>query len=97
MFFNTTRERTAVAMSFGDAAHPDRYVIAAGPDGYVALDQRSQLVTLVMDPCQAFVFHTHEKAVRVARELSELSGAVYEVLQLKLSPQTGQGLKRPMA
>ncbi len=97
MTFNTTRAWMAAAMGFGDAAHSERYAIAAGPDGYVALDPLSQLLTLVVDTYQAIVFHAHEKAVRVARALSALSGPVYEVLRLKLSPQTGQCLKRPMA
>lgn len=85
MSFNPARAWIAAAMGFGDALHPERYAITAGPDGYVGLDPRSQLITLVVDPCQAFVFHTHEKAVRVARELSALSGSVYEVLRLKAS------------
>ena len=82
MTFNPTRAWITAAMGFGDALHPERYAINAGPEGFVALDPRSQLITLVPDPCQAFVFHPHEKAVRIARELSELSGSMYEVLRL---------------
>ena len=84
MAFNTTRAWIASAMGFGDALHPERYAIAAGTNGYVALDPRDDLITLVPDPGHAFVFHTHEKAVRVARELSALSGFGYEVLRLTL-------------
>jgi len=83
MSFNTTRAWMAAAIGFGDAANPERYAIAASPDGYVALEPSSQLLTLVVDPCQAFVFHTHEKAVRVARELTALSGLGYEVLRIR--------------
>lgn len=85
MSFNTTRAWIKAAMGFGDALHPERYAIAAGPDGYVGMDPRNELITLVSDPYQAFVFHTHEKAVRVSRELSALSGALYEVLPLSTS------------
>lgn len=82
MTFNPQRLWITAAMGFGDAQHPERYAINAGPDGYVALDPKSQTITLVPDPYRAFVFHTHEKAVRIARELSELSGVVYEVLRI---------------
>ena len=70
------------ASACGDANHPERYAISV-VDGYLSIGSRDERISTVADASQAWVFHTHEKAVRTARELTRLMGRLHEVVPLR--------------
>ena len=70
------------AAGLGDARHPERYAITM-VDGYVGLAGTDEHLQTVNDPSQAWVFHTHEKAVLTARQLANIHGRLHEVVRLR--------------
>jgi hypothetical protein len=82
MTFNSTRAWIEAARGFGDATHPERYAIST-PNGFLAIAGEDERITTVDDLGRAHVFHTHEKAVTTARQLSLLMGRIYEVVKLQ--------------
>ena len=70
------------AAGSGDATHPERYAITV-VDGYVGLAGTDEHIQTVSDPSQAWVFHTHEKAVLTARQLTSIRGRLHEVVRLR--------------
>lgn len=70
------------ACGCGDATHPERYAISV-VDGYLSIASLDQRISTVADASQAWVFHTHERAVTTARELTRLMGRLHEVVPLR--------------
>lgn len=66
----------------GNARRPERYGIAV-IDGWLAVNRCDQSIELVRDLDQAWLFHTHEKAVRTARQLTTLQGRSHDVVRLR--------------
>jgi hypothetical protein len=61
---------------------PERYALAAGPDGQylrLAADDTIETVTTVD---HAFQFHTHEKAVHTARSIAAVLRRPVDVIKL---------------
>ena len=69
------------AAGLGDPTGRERYVIKA-IDGYLGLDRGTHGIDIVADVSQAWWFHTHEKAVTTARQLSALRGRLLDVMRL---------------
>lgn len=60
-----------------DCTQPERYVLQRINTGqYLAIDQRDQGLMDVADAAHAYLFHTHEAALRAAGELNRLGGSV---------------------
>lgn len=60
-----------------DCTQPERYVLKRlGSGKYLAIDARDQGVIDVPDHSAAYLFHTHEAALRAASELNRLGGSV---------------------
>jgi hypothetical protein len=60
-----------------DCTQPERYVLQRLNTGhYLAIDEIDQGLVDVDDPSQAYLFHTHEAALRAAGELNRLGGSV---------------------
>jgi hypothetical protein len=60
-----------------DCTQPERYVLQHINTGqYLAIDQRDQGLVDVADAADAYLFHTHEAALRAAGELNRLGGSV---------------------
>ena len=70
------------ASGLGDARHPERYAITV-VDGYVALAGTDEHIQTVSDPTQAWVFHTHERAVAAARDIARVFGQPVDVVKLQ--------------
>jgi len=54
----------------GEGSQPERYVLR-------------ELIETVPDPHRAWVFHTHERAVAVARDLASVFGEPVDVVKLQ--------------
>lgn len=66
-----------------DCTQPERYVLQRLNDGsFVAIGPQDGELIDVAEPNQAYLFHTHEAAVRAAGELNNLGGAV-DVLKVE--------------
>jgi hypothetical protein len=73
-----------------DPAHPlecaraKRYVLQRLSDGsYVSIRPDDQGLGDVSDPMAAYLFHTHEAAVRAAGELNRLGGDGFDVVKVE--------------
>ena len=60
---------------------PERYVIRVN-NGYLSLTGGHERISAVADVGDAWVFHTHEKALSTARELTVLMGDRHDVWQV---------------
>ena len=60
----------------------ERYVIRVN-NGYLSLAAGHERINAVADVGEAWVFHTHEKALSTARELTVLMGHRHDVLQVR--------------
>ena len=60
-----------------DCTQPERYVLQRLTTGqFLAIDARDQSLLDVPDAGSAYLFHTHEAALRAAGELNRLGGSV---------------------
>jgi hypothetical protein len=60
-----------------DCTQPERYVLQRINTGhYLAIDQQDQGLVDVADTANAYLFRTHEAALRAAGELNRLGGSV---------------------
>lgn len=60
-----------------DCTQPERYVLQRINNGhYLAIDQQDQGLVDVADTAHAYLFRTHEAALRAAGELNRLGGSV---------------------
>jgi hypothetical protein len=73
-----------------DPAHPlectqaERYVLQRLSNGsYVSIRPSDQGLEDVSDPASAFLFHTHEAALRAAGELNRLGGDGFDVVKVE--------------
>lgn len=73
-----------------DPAHPlacaqaERYVLQRLSDGsYVSIRPDDQGLGDVIDPMAAYLFHTHEAALRAAGELNRLGGDGFDVVKVE--------------
>jgi hypothetical protein len=66
-----------------ECTQPERYVLKRLNDGsFVAIGPRDGELIDVAEPDQAYLFHTHEAALRAAAELNNL-GAAVDVLKVE--------------
>ena len=69
--------------SCGEGAQPERYALRdSGQPRYLAIADGDQLIQRVTDPALAWAFHTHERAVIAAREISQVFGQPVDVVKL---------------
>jgi len=69
--------------SCGEGAQPERYALRDSEQPhYLAIAEGDQLIRRVSDPAQAWAFHTHERAVSAAREISQVYGQPVDVVKL---------------
>ena len=69
--------------SCGEGAQPERYALRDSEQPhYLAIAEGDQLIRRVRDPAQAWAFHTHERAVSAAREISQVYGQPVDVVKL---------------
>jgi porphobilinogen deaminase len=73
-----------------DPAHPlectqaERYVLQRLSNGcYVSIEAMDQSLVDVSDPASAYLFHTHEAALRAAGELNRLGGDGFDVVKIE--------------
>lgn len=73
-----------------DPAHPlectqaERYVLKRLSNGaYVSIRPGDQSLEDVADPASAYLFHTHEAALRAAGELNRLGGDGFDVVKVE--------------
>ena len=60
-----------------ECTHPERYALKKLPSGqYLAIDPSDQSLTDVAQVDAAYLFHTHEAALRAAVELNRLGTRV---------------------
>ena len=67
-----------------ECTQPERYVLKRLSTGnYLAIDPKDQSLTDVQDVSAAYLFHTHEAALRAAGELKRLGNSV-DVLKVEV-------------
>ena len=60
-----------------ECTHAERYVLQRlGSGQFLAIDQLDQSLKDVADVASAYLFHTHEAALRAASELKQLGSSV---------------------
>ena len=68
----------------GEGAQPERYALRATMDAlFLGITPLNDLIEPVADPCRAWVFHTHERAVAAARDIAEVFGQPVDVVKLQ--------------
>jgi hypothetical protein len=65
-----------------DCTQPERYVLRRLSGSYLAIAAEDGSLMDVDNPSQAYLFHTHEAALRAASELIKL-GAAVDVLKVE--------------
>jgi hypothetical protein len=65
-----------------DCTQPERYVLRRPSGSYLAIAAGDGSLVDVEDPGKAYLFHTHEAALRAASELIKLGNAV-DVLKVE--------------
>lgn len=67
----------------GQGAQQERYALRElSTAHYLSIDSSSDLIARVPDPSHAWAFHTHERAVCAAREVSRVYGRAVDVVKL---------------
>jgi hypothetical protein len=70
--------------SCGEGAQAERYCLRdSSQSHYLAIADGNQLIERVSDPSHAWAFHTHERAVSAAREISLVYGQPVDVVKLR--------------
>jgi hypothetical protein len=68
-----------------DCTQPERYVLQRLSNRqFIAIDLRDQSLVDVVEPEQAYLFHTHEAALRAAGELNRLGSGAVDVVKLEV-------------
>ncbi len=68
-----------------DCTEPERYVLRRLQGGaYIAIDTLDQSLVDVVDPEHAYLFHTHEAALRAAGELNRLGSGAVDVVKVEV-------------
>ncbi|HYP03242.1 MAG TPA: hypothetical protein VER57_01695 [Cyanobium sp.] len=68
-----------------DCTQPERYVLQRLSSGcYIAIHGLDQSLVDVVDPKSAYLFHTHEAALRAAGELKRLGDGSVDVVKLEV-------------
>jgi hypothetical protein len=70
-----------------DCTQPERYAIQRLDNGhYLAVQDGDQAVTDVLQAHEAFLFHTHEAALRAAQELNHSDRGPVDVVKIEWEP-----------
>ncbi|MFM8661648.1 MAG: hypothetical protein ACKOCI_09970 [Cyanobium sp.] len=73
-----------------ECTQPERYVIMRTDNGqYLAVQGSDQAVTEVGQARDAYLFHTHEAALRAAQELNHTGRGPVDVVKIEWEPQAG--------
>jgi len=73
-----------------DCTQPERYAIVRTDNGhYLAVQGGDQAVTEVSQAREAYLFHTHEAALRAAQELNHTGRGPVDVVKIEWEPQAG--------
>lgn len=68
-----------------ECTQPERYVLRRLPEGpFLAIGGADEAVVEVSEPERAYLFHTHEAALRAAAELNRLGKGQVDVMKLEL-------------
>ena len=63
--------------------YAERYVLRSLPAGrYLGVNSQSQVIETLDSPSDAWIFHTHDGAVRHARWIGEVHGSTPDVVRL---------------
>jgi hypothetical protein len=73
-----------------DCTQPERYAIVRVDNGhYLAVQGHDQSVTEVSQAGEAYLFHTHEAALRAAQELNQTGRGPVDVVKIEWEPLPG--------
>ncbi|MEB3319499.1 MAG: hypothetical protein VKI63_00990 [Cyanobium sp.] len=73
-----------------DCTQPERYAIRRlDNEHYLAVEGQDQRVTEVSDPAAAYLFHTHEAALRAAQALNHTGRGPVDVVKIEWEPVVG--------
>ncbi len=67
-----------------ECTQPERYVLRRSDGPFLAIDPRDDSLMEVLDPLEAYRFHTHEAALRAAGELRRLGNDGLEVVKIEV-------------
>jgi hypothetical protein len=68
-----------------ECTQPERYVLQRLASGsFIAIDESDQSLVDVEEPGNAYLFHTHEAALRAAGELKRLGNGSVDVVKLEV-------------
>lgn len=68
-----------------ECTQPERYALQRLSSGcYIAIDGQDQSLVDVVEPESAYLFHTHEAALRAAGELKRLGNGAVDVVKLEV-------------
>jgi hypothetical protein len=71
-----------------ECTQPERYAIIRVDNGnYLAVQSGDQSVTEVSQPGLAYLFHTHEAALRAAQELNNTGRGPVDVVKIEWEPE----------
>jgi len=72
------------AHSCGGGAQPERYALkTGGEEAFLAIAGGDEHIERVPDPRAAWTFHTHERAVAAARQITAVYGGPVDVVKLQ--------------
>ena len=75
-----------------ECTQPERYAIRRDDNGhYLAVQPHDQAVTEVTQPGEAYLFHTHEAALRAAQELNNTGRGPVDVVKIEWDPEPMAG------
>ncbi len=70
-----------------ECTQPERYAIRRLEDSlFLAVQGTDQQVALVADPYEAYLFHTHEAALRAALQLNSSGRGPVDVMKIEWEP-----------
>ena len=70
-----------------ECTQPERYAIRRLDDGlFLAVQGTDQRVAPVADPAEAYLFHTHEAALRAALQLNSTGRGPVDVIKIEWEP-----------
>jgi hypothetical protein len=68
-----------------DCTQPERYVLQRLSNRhFIAINRQDQNLIDVEEPLRAYLFHTHEAALRAAGELTRLGNGDVDVVKIEL-------------
>jgi hypothetical protein len=73
-----------------ECTQPERYAIVRLDNGhYLAIQAGDQSVAEVLQPSDAYLFHTHEAALRAAQDLNHTGRGPVDVVKVEWEPAAG--------